>query len=117
MLAHHIVVQRKLIENCAQRFVSNAHFSKLLLFCTYQSFSILINLCCTTLWCATMLCLPWRTPEVGRTKELGTAVKNLISVIYSYSSLCIINIKEKRNDWVLASANMKEDVEFSRPIS
>ena len=35
MLAHHIVVQHKLIENCAQRFVSNAHFSKLLLFCTY----------------------------------------------------------------------------------
>ena len=35
MLAHHIVVQRKLIEHCAQRFVSNTHFSKLLLFCTY----------------------------------------------------------------------------------
>ena len=35
MLAHHIVVQHKLIEHCAQRFVSNTHFSKLLLFCTY----------------------------------------------------------------------------------
>ena len=35
MVAHHIVVQHKLNEHCAQRFVSNKHFSKLLLFCTY----------------------------------------------------------------------------------
>ena len=35
MLAHHIVVEHKLIEHCAQRFVSNTHFSRLLLFCTY----------------------------------------------------------------------------------
>ena len=35
MVAQHIVVQHKLNEHCAQRFVSNKHFSKLLLFCTY----------------------------------------------------------------------------------
>ena len=35
MVAHHIVVQHKLNEHCAQRFVSNKHFSKLLLFCAY----------------------------------------------------------------------------------
>ena len=35
MLAHHIVVQHKLNEHCAQRFVSNTHFSKLFRFCTY----------------------------------------------------------------------------------
>ena len=30
MVAHHIVVQHKLIEHCAQRLVSSTHFSKLL---------------------------------------------------------------------------------------
>ena len=35
MLAHHIVVRHKLNEHCAQRFVSNTHFSKLFRFCTY----------------------------------------------------------------------------------
>ena len=35
MLAHHIVVQQKLNEHCAQRVVSNTHFSKLFRFCTY----------------------------------------------------------------------------------
>ena len=36
MLAHHIVVQHKLNEHCAQRFVTNTHFSKLL-FCVLIS--------------------------------------------------------------------------------
>ena len=30
MVAHHIVVQHKLIEHCVQRLVSSTHFSKLL---------------------------------------------------------------------------------------
>ena len=52
MLAHHIVVQHKLIEHCAQRFVSNTHFSKLftsplmsllVLLRPYWSFNILTS--------------------------------------------------------------------------
>ena len=44
MLAHHIVVQHKLIEHCARRFVSITRL------CT----QCLVNLCCTTIWCAHM---------------------------------------------------------------
>ena len=44
MLAHHIVVQHKLIEHCARRFVSITRL------CT----QCLFNLCCTTIWCANM---------------------------------------------------------------
>ena len=56
MVAHHIVVQHKLIEHCVQRLVSSTHFSKLLfsvlstprlsflsfyvLLCTYSSSSV-----------------------------------------------------------------------------
>ena len=54
MLAHHIVVQHKLNEQCVKRLVSSTHFTKLLLsvpstprlsfyvlLCTYSSSSIL----------------------------------------------------------------------------
>ena len=57
MLAHHVVVQHKLNEQCVQRLVSSAHFSKLLYsvlstpplsfvsfyvpLCTYSSSSVL----------------------------------------------------------------------------
>ena len=59
MLAHHIVVQHKLIEQCVQRLVSSTHFSKLLfsvlstprlsfvsfsvLLCTYSSSSVITS--------------------------------------------------------------------------
>ena len=35
MLAHHIVVQHKLNEHCAQRFVSSPFLSLLVLICPY----------------------------------------------------------------------------------